>query len=183
MLTMDPNINGQAYGLSVLTPIILGRETGLRNDLEALRQGPDSPFEKVGGTHLVRLVIIPQLVYGAAPQEPDTLQSQYLLFESNFDGADLDAYLERLCRLIPETLDAIWGCCAGYPGASKPAPFKDYMRHNQIDCAFFVAAYPQATVQKVREVVALRQKFIAFAIAAQHQDAEPLKSLFDKTFR
>ena len=177
-----PNVSGQAYGLSVLTPIIPGREAGLQKYLDALPPGPASPLEKAGGTHLARWVIIPQLVYEGPLQKRDTLQSQYLLFESNFDGADLDGYLERLCRQVPDALDAVWGCCVGYPGASNPGRFKEYIRHNQIECTFFVAAYPDATVQEVRDALAFREKFTSFAIAAQRQDAAGLKRLFDTTF-
>ena len=177
-----PNISGQTYGLSVLTPIITGREADLQKYLEALPTGTASPLEKTCSTHLARWVIIPQLVYEGPPQKHDRLQSQYLLFESSFDGADLDAYLEMLCRQIPDTLDAVWGCCVGYPGMSDISRFKDYIRHNQIECTFFVAAYAEATVQDVRDALALREQFTAFAIAAQRQNAAALKRLFDATF-
>lgn len=176
------NVSGQAYGLTVLTPIIPGREENLKQYLESLPYGPEGPLEKTRCTHLARWVIIPQLYYEGAPQKRDTLGSQYLLFESNFDGADLDQYVAILCREMPQEADKIWGCCVGYPGIANVDAFRKYIRHNQIDCTFFVAAYPDATVDDVRTALAFRERFTAFAIAAQHLDAAALQQSFRTTF-
>lgn len=182
MKTRASNISGQAYGLTVLTPIIPGREDGLKRYLESLPYGAGSPLEKTGVTHLSRWVIIPQLIYEGAPQKWDTLGCQYLLFESSFDG-DLRAYLNLLCRTIPMEADAIWGCCVGYPGVKDAAAFDAYMRHNQIDCTLFVAAYPDATVAAVRESLAFRESFINFVIAGQKLKATALQQAFWATFK
>lgn len=176
-----PNVSGQAYALTVLTPIVPGREIELRTHLEGLASGPGSPLAQTDKTHVARWVIIDQLVYQGKPQKPDRLQSQYLLFESSFDGGELDPYLDDLCRCIPAELDAVWGCCVGYPGAD-PEKFKAYIRHNQIDAAFFVAAYPEATVSDVRESLAFRDRFIDFAIEAQGLDARALYDAFHSAF-
>ncbi|HEY6085236.1 MAG TPA: hypothetical protein VIU63_07550, partial [Nitrospira sp.] len=176
------NVSGQAYGLTVLTPIIPGREETLKQYLEDLPYGAESPFEKTRCTHLARWVIIPQLYYEGAPQKRDTLGSQYLLFESNFDGADLDKYVAVLCRDMPLEADKIWGCCVGYPGISNVDAFRKYLCHNQIDCTFFVAAYPDATVNDVRTALAFREEFTAFAIAAQQLDAVALQESFRAAF-
>jgi hypothetical protein len=176
------NVSGQAYGLTVLTPIMPGREESLKQYLESVPYGPAGPFEKTRCTHLARWVIIPQLYYEGAPQKRDTLGSQYLLFESNVDGADLDRYLTILCREMPQEADKIWGCCVGYPGSANVAAFRQYIRHNQIDCTFFVAAYPDATVDDVRTALAFREQFTAFAIAAQGLDAAALQQSFRAAF-
>lgn len=176
------NISGQAYGLTILTPIIPGREEQLKQYLEGLPYGSASPLERTGCTHLSRWVIIPQLVYEGEPQKRDTLGCQYLLFESNFDGADLDAYLALLCRQMSGEADAIWGCCVGYPGTKDTSAFQTYMRHNQIDCTFFVAAYPEATVDAVRKSLAFRDQFTEFAIATQSLDATALQKSFREAF-
>jgi hypothetical protein len=177
-----PNINGQAYALTVLTPIISGQESALQEYLENLGGGAQSPLEKTGTTHLARWVIIPQLVYEGEPQKPDSLKSQYLLFESNFDGADLDAYLAILIRTMPAECDAIWRHCVGYPGVADLDKFKAYIRHNQINATFFVAAYPLATVADVRQSLAFREKFTSFVVSGQNLDAAALQNAFQKTF-
>ena len=176
------NVSGQAYGLTVLTPIIPGREERLRQYLESLPYGSGSPLEKTGCTHLARWVIIPQLIYEGEPQKRDVLGCQYVLFESSFDGADLDAYLELPCHRMPQEADAIWGCCVGYPGVRNVAAFQVYMRHNQIDCTFFVAAYPDATIDAVRKSLELREEFTKFAIASQRLDPTALQQAFRAAF-
>ena len=48
--------------------------------------------------------------------------------------------------------------------------------------AFFVAAYPEATVSDVRESLAFRDRFIDFAIEAQGLDARALYDAFHSAF-
>jgi hypothetical protein len=165
-----PNVAGQAYALSVFTPILAGHADALRQHLEQLGSGATSPLAALPATHFARWVIIDDLVYEGAPQERDTLHSQYLLFESCLDG-DSDAYLEAMRTAMAAQADAIWGHCAGYPGSGAAAAFAAYMRHNQIEASFFVAAYPDATVEDVRASLALRERIIELAIAAQGLDA------------
>lgn len=171
------NVVGQAYALTVLTPIRPGREAELRSYLDGLPTGADSPLAKVTSTHVARWVIFPQLVYQGRPQKPDALKSQYLLFSSSFDG-DLDPYLDLLCARMAPEVDAIWGCCVGYPGLADRGLFKRYIRHNQIDSAFFVAAYPTTTVAQVRAALALKERILAFALEAQGMDDQRLHQTF-----
>lgn len=171
------NVFGQAYALTVITPIIPGREAGLRTYLENLPTGADSPLAKVTSTHVARWVIIPQLVYQGRPQKPDALKSQYLLFSSSLDG-DLDPYLDLLCARMAAEIEAIWGCCAGYPGLEDRGRFKRWIRHNQIDSQFFVAAYPHSTVAQVRAALDLKERILAFALEAQGMDDEQLHKAF-----
>jgi hypothetical protein len=165
-----PNVAGQAYALSVFTPILPGHVAELRQHLEQLGSGAQSPLAALPATHFARWVIIDDLVYEGAPQEHDTLHSQYLLFESCLDG-DSDTYIEAMRTAMAVEADAIWGHCAGYPGSGAAAAFAAYMRHNQIAASFFVAAYPDATVEDVRESLALRERIIELAIATQDVDA------------
>ena len=160
------NAAGQAYCLSVLTPVLPARESALCAYLEQLPKGDQGPFWKVGTTHFVRWVVIHQLVYEGPPQVRDTLGTPCLLFTAVFDGA-LDAYLDLLCSTLGTELDAVWGQCVGSPGTRDVQQFKAYLRHNQIDATFFYAAYPDASLRKVLEALDLRQRFTEFAIAAQ----------------
>ena len=122
MLTVDParpmsrNVSGQAYALTVLTPILDGHAAELTAHLDALPEGDASPLARVPGTHLGRWVVIDQVKYqGHGQRRRDSLDASRLLFTSNFDG-ELDPYLERLRTGLGEDADAIWGHCRGYPG-------------------------------------------------------------------
>jgi hypothetical protein len=175
------NRSGQAYALTVLTPIKVGREAALREHLDGLPGGAESPLAKVAGTHFARWVIIPQLVYEGPPQQRDELSSQYLLFTSNFDGG-LDAYLDELHRRLAPEAEAIWGECAGFPGTGDGDAFKGYLRRNQLDTTFFVAAYPNATLPEVLDALSLRERLIAFAVRGQGAHPPSLHASFRETF-
>lgn len=111
--------------MTVLTPILDGRESSLARCLDSLGDGPSSPLSRVPGTHLARWVIIGDVVYeGAGQRRVDHLTQGRLLFSSNFDGGILP-YLERLRAGLGDVADAIWGHCVGYPGirtAKRSAP-------------------------------------------------------------
>ena len=56
-----------------------------------------------------------QLIYEGEPQKRDALGCQYVLFESSFDGADLDAYLELLCHRMPKRLTRFGAAASATP--------------------------------------------------------------------
>ena len=111
------NVSGQAYALTVLTPILDGHAAELTAHLDALPEGDASPLARVPG-HAPRALggDRPGQVPGprAAPARL-ARRAARLLFTSNFDG-ELDPYLERLQTGLGEDADAIWGHCRGYPG-------------------------------------------------------------------
>lgn len=169
---MRNDVLGQSYALTVLSPILAGRESALESHLCALPVGIESPLARVPRTHFARWVIVPQPAYEGPPMRPDPWKSQYLIFTSCFDG-DLPSYLDDLCRLIGPDIDAIWGHCVGYPGSADGAAFARYVRHNQIGTEVYFAAYPDATVAKVRESLIRRDQVVKFAVAVQGlSDAE-----------
>lgn len=176
------NISGQAYSLTVLTPIIDGHETELAHYLNGLQSGDQSPLAGVHGTHFARWVVIDDVVYEGSDQgEREHLAHPRLLFTSNFDG-ELDPYLEALRVGLGDSADTIWGHCAGYPGSEDAGSFNGYLRHHQIDSSLFFAAYGDRTVEDVKRSLALRTRFIEFALRAQGLAAPELKAAFLQEF-
>jgi len=180
---MSHNVLGQSYAFLAMTPIIAGHEIALRTHLRGLDGGQGSPLAMVPRTHFGRWVIVPQPAFEGAPMHPDPWKSQYLLFSACFDG-DLASYLDDLCTLIPEEADAVWGHCAGYPsaGTTNRAGFARYLTHNQIDTSVYFSAYPEATVQRVRESLARRDDLVEFTVEAQGLDDAELQRRFRERF-
>ena len=178
----DPNSLGGIYGLTVLTPILPGQEAGLREYLEGMGKGPESPLADLPETHVARWVIIPKLTYQGPPQRPDELRSQQLLFSSTFDGPR-DLYLDRLCTVMPEHVDAIWQSCAGYPGpvAENPEGVRRYLLHNQVATGLFFAAYSHVTVEQVRDCLRRRELLGNFLTKSFEGPAE-LQAAFRESF-
>jgi hypothetical protein len=162
----DANRNGVAYSLTVIAPIVAGHEQAVREHIEALPQGPDSPLARLGALHFSRIQIFGELVYQGPPQKPDRLRESHLVFTSSFDG-DLGAYLRAICERLGEDADAWWQHCTGYPGTSEPVAFERWIREHQVDSAMFSVAYPEATVAGVLESLALRERLVEFAASAQ----------------
>ena len=179
---MSHNVSGQAYALTVLTPVREGHEQLLAEHLDALGDGDASPLARVPGTHIARWVILPDVKHqGAGQRHRDQLSTPRLLFSSNHDG-DVDAYLDGLRTGMGEEADKIWGHCRDYPGHGNAGTFRAYMRAHQLEAALFFAAYGDQTVADVHRNVDTRRRLIDFAIEAQRLDAQTLKSRFLETF-
>ena len=180
---MSHDVSGQAYGLTVMTPIAAGHEHALADHLAALPRSAQSPFARLPATHLARWVIVD----GLAPMGPlrrrTQLRSHQLLFSSTFDG-DRDAYLDHACRTIPGELDAIWSHCAGYPGpvAQAPGAFADYLRRHQLHTDMFFAPYGEHSVGQVRTALDRARRLRDLAVATQGASPEQLLAAFREAF-
>lgn len=175
------NTCGQAYALTVMTPIIEGRESSLTRYLGALQGGSASPLARVSGTHFARWVVIDDVVYEGPGQRRDHLNRGRLLFTSNFDGP-LEPYLERLRTGLGQAADTIWGHCPGYPGRDDADAFAGYLRGHQIESSLFFSAYGDRSVEDVTRSLALRRKVIDFALSSQGMAASELQATFLETF-
>jgi hypothetical protein len=173
-MPLNANRSGQAYALTVFTPIAPGHEERLRAHLEALPQD-DSPLARLPRTHFARWVIVGDFVREPGQRHEDRLHCPYLVFTSNFDGP-LSSYLDELSERMGEEALRIWGHCSGCP--EEISGLKAYLLHNQVDTGIFVAAYPHATVPRVRRALEMRRRTIAFAVRAQGLGPAELRKAF-----
>jgi hypothetical protein len=183
-----PNKSGGVYGLTILSPIIDDPHAGVSHDLQlriilgTMPRDADSPFAKVNSTHLCRLTVLNDVVYVGMPACEEHLQSQYLVFESNFDG-DLDPYLRSMAKAIPETVDAVWGHCLGYPGARDPDAFAAYMKKCQIATTFYFADVNDKTVQQTLNALQTQSAVAAFIERTAGLDGVNLQKAFAEFMR
>jgi hypothetical protein len=175
------NRSGQAYGLTVLTPILDGHESALARHLDELEGSDASPLSRVPGTHFARWVAVGDVVYEGPGQRRDHLKLARLLFTSNFDG-EVGSYLEALRTGLGGVADTIWQHCVGYPGSAHADSFAAYLRAHQIENSLFFAAYGDRTVGQVKRSLALRRQVIEFALSAQGLGAPELHTSFREAF-
>lgn len=173
---MSSNVSGQAYALTAIAPIEPGREDELRAFLEALPRDP-SPLIAVRRTHFARWVIVEDFFQEEEQPHEDHLAQQQLIFTSNFDGP-LETYLDELISELGELAEEIWGKCTGCPERPSPAELKAYLLAHRIDTGFFFAAYGQATVERVRAALDLRERLMSFAVESQGMEPAELQSAF-----
>ena len=133
---------------------------------------------------MARFVIVPDFHNDKAwkQRKEERLEIPALIFSSNLDlaGQDIDSYLDELAEGFAPHVAEIWGRCIG--GPQDPEDLKAYLKHNQIDCGFFYAAYGQATVPKVKASLAQRDKLMAFATRTQGMEPAELQKAFIKEF-
>lgn len=124
---------------------------------DAIAAWPASPFADLPGTHFARLVVVPGLRRAAVDQPADDLGGPSLLLSAFFDD-EPDAWLAAL----PPALDDVLCCCRGFPDAGR-ATVRAWLAEHRIAATAIFGAYPEATVAQVREALAFRERFRAFA--------------------
>lgn len=162
---------GELGAFCALTPV--ADAGGLRTALDGLGRGDDSPFAALPGTHFARLVVLGDLRREAARQPADALGAPQLMFSAFFDG-DAEPYLAALCRAMPAEAHAVWRHCRGCPGdpAERPHAFRRWLLDHRVPATQVFAAYPHATVGRVREALAFRAALREFALGpgGPHRD-------------
>lgn len=136
--------------LTAVTPIIPGRRAQLQQVLAAVSEriatGGPTPLDEIGTVHFARWVVLPDDQDGGA-----------LLFTTNFDGP-WDDYIEDFAARAPESFDAIYSNCEGWPerGSRDVEAFKAYVREHEVPTAVYYRAYPTATVKQVKAALKLK---------------------------
>ncbi|MEP6716020.1 MAG: hypothetical protein ABJC09_10635 [Terriglobia bacterium] len=180
-----PNQSGSVYGLTLLSPIIgdphapVSHDLQLRLILGSMPRDHESPFAKVDSTHMCRLTVMNDVIYVGMPACEEHLQLQYLVFESNFDG-DLETYLRRMAQQIPETVDAVWSHCLGYPGVINPDAFVAYMKKCQVTTTFYFADVNDKTVGQTLTALQTQSAVGAFVERNAGVHGAPLQQAFLK---
>lgn len=184
---------GQAYGLTVLSPILndsdekgIARDVVLRAVLRSYNDAPESPFARVPTTHLARWTIIDEAPFESIPAKVDHFKWKYLLFTSNFDGGTdgdevaLKRYVTSLCTNIPDVLAPVYANCAEAPDVRDVDRFYAYIRRCQVKTTFLFGAYPEASVDQVLRALVAQRRVGDFI--ADQQDAAPSPAQLQQRF-
>ncbi len=84
-----------------------------------------------------------------------------LISATNFKG-DLEDHMRDFAGRAPDGIDAIWGHCEGYPGASGYPKLRDYILGHAVETTGYYCAYPDAAVQDIRKALSWKGKFDTF---------------------
>jgi hypothetical protein len=177
------NKSGSVYGLTVLSPIIDDPHASVSHDLQlrmylgGLPRDERCPFAKVTSTHIARLTVMNDVVFVGSPAKEEHLKSQYLVFESNFDG-ELDEYLRAMVTEVPEHVEAVWSHCVGYPGIKSVEAFQAYIKKCQLETTFYFADVNDKTVSQTLRALQTQASVAAFIEANQGKPAAELQHAF-----
>jgi hypothetical protein len=117
------------------------------------------------------------VIYVGTPARDEHLQSKYLVLESNLDG-DLDTYLTRMAKEIPDLVESVWSHCVGYPSVRDPAAFAAYMKKCQIETTFYFADVNNQTVKSTLRALKVQASVAEFIARHQGKPAAELQAAF-----
>jgi hypothetical protein len=154
---------GQAIAITTLTPVRPEKLGKLKFRMWFVRcvPGVGRPLAKLAFIYFGRWTVVEAL-------PGHSLNSPYLLFESNYDGGWAD-YLDAFADRIPGRLTRMWETCYGFEQEVlhargrdgrpfQPAPFKRYVDKNELEVLHFYSAYPEETTRTVNQAIALADR-------------------------
>jgi hypothetical protein len=203
------NISGNAYALTILSPIINGRLGDVayaelvRHRLEQWNLLQNSPMAKVPQTYLARYYVLDDVYIQSLPgasafdtssdllpvmskalrmqslPPKDHLKSKYLVFSSNFHG-DLDAYLHGMWHAMSDEIKSVWGLCYGFAEVRDAAAFAVYMKKCQLTAALFFVGSNDDPLEEQLKALYLKQEFSRFALESQGLPTAELKKRYQE---
>ena len=158
------NVSGKAYGMNVVTPMRPSRTWINRALFMAARALPRSLGGLLGLSiiHFARWIIIKRDQWPDLGQGKQSLQNDYMLFCSNFNGT-WDQYIDTFSDGIPGGLDLLWYSSTRYPHSIPISPFKGYIRDNQVDTDYYYNSVPGAAQRDVKSALRVRRAILELA--------------------
>src|SRR5450631_3343384 len=173
------NVAGKAYGMNAVTPMPPWMTWVQRALFMISRAVPSSLGGLLGLSiiHFARWVIIKRNQWPDLGQGKQTLQNDYMLFCSNFNGT-WDQYIDAFSDGIPSGLDLLWYSSTRYPHSIPISPFKSYIRANQIDTDYYYNSVPGAAQRDIKSALRVRRAILN--LAGQHASLAPAE--FQKAY-
>lgn len=179
------NVAGKAYAMNVVTPSHPWQTWTNRLLFMVARGLPSRLMGLLGLSliHFARWVIIKRDQWPDLGQGREQLQSDYMLFCSNFNGT-WDQYIDAFSDGIPNGLNLFWYSATKYPLSIPITPFKTYITYNQVGTDYYYNATPGAAQRDVKSALkvydAVRDLVAAHARLAD--DPEAFSEAFQKAY-
>jgi hypothetical protein len=158
------NVAGKAYAMNVLTPMKPWKTWINRLIFMFARTNPGTLQGLMGLSliHFARWVMIRREQWPDFGQGKEECINDYMLFCSNFNGT-WDQYVDAFSDGIPSGLDLFWYSSTKYPKSVPITPFKNYIRHNQIDTTYYYNATPGAAQRDIKAALRVYRELLALA--------------------
>jgi hypothetical protein len=166
------NVAGKAYAMNVITPMRPCLTWINRALFMVSRAIPTTLLGLLGLKiiHFARWVIIKRDQWPDLGQGKPSLQNDYMLFCSNFNGT-WDQYIDAFADAIPGGLDLLWYSSTRYPHSIPISPFKSYIRANQIDTDYYYNSVPGAAQRDLKAALRIRRAILD--LATKHASLSP----------
>src|SRR5580658_5726563 len=151
-----PNTAGKAYAMNVITPMP-PLVTWLQRLIFMVARAFPGTLQGLLGLkliHFARWVIIRRDQWPDLGQGKQSLQHDYMLFCSNFNGT-WDQYIDAFADGIPNGLDLFWYTSVKYPNSIPVTQFKDYISVNQFHTNYYYNATPGSAQRDIKSALKL----------------------------
>ena len=185
-----PNKSGNAYGLTLLCPILQGSPKKaaegmndqtyadlIRYQLQQLTVNEESPMARVPNTYLSRLFVLNDVPYQGRPAMLEHLKSNYLVFSSNFHG-ELEDYLNGMWSAVEPEIRAVLQYCVGFDRVTNVTTFIEYVKACQVTTTFFFNGSSDEPLAVQLKSLYLKQELSKFAFANQGKSPADLQAAF-----
>jgi hypothetical protein len=180
------NKSGNAYGLTLLCPIMQGGPADaagqtyaslMRYQLQKLGCNSASPLALVPNTYLARFYVLNDVSFQGKPAHLDHLKSDYLVFSSNFHG-ELEPYLTGLWEAVGSQVSVFMRNCVGFDAVSDCASFIAYVKKCQVTTTFFFVGSTDESLEEQLKGLYLKQEFSKFVFENQGRNPAELQAAF-----
>lgn len=167
------NIDGQVLALTVFSTVKWWGRLWLPLVFLYARLFPKSrgTLARLSFIHFARWTLVRRIPYNGPPQPAHKLNYAHLFFESNFNGG-WEEYIDAFSYILTTGMTTFWGSSYGFPKPLPTAPFKDYIRRNEIVANHFYSAYPEATTTMVLAALEVGEKLDPLRKRAAAMDPE-----------
>ena len=177
-----PNTAGKAYAMNVVTPMSPWA-TGLQRFIFMIARAMPSTLKGLLGLqmiHFARWVLIRRDQWPDMGQGRQSMQYDYMLFCSNFNGT-WDQYIDAFADGIPNGLDLFWYASLKYPKSIPITAFKSYITHNQFDTNYYYNATPGSAQRDIKSALNVYDALKTLAQVHRASAADP--SAFASQYR
>jgi hypothetical protein len=174
------NVAGKAYGMTLITPMRPAKTWVNRFVFAAVRLNPAflSGLLSLSIIHFARWVIIPRERWPEIGGDNE-LANDSMLFISNFNGT-WDQYIDSFSDGIPNGLDLMWYSSTAYPGSIPITPFKNWIKHNQIDIDYYYNSTPGSAQRDIKSALRIWAGIDVLTQALPSADPEAFALLYAK---
>jgi hypothetical protein len=160
--TSSRNVAGQAIAITVFSTVKWWGRIWLPLVFWYTRAFPGrgKDLRALSFIHFARWTLIKRLPHNPG-QPPETQRYAHMLFESNFNGG-WEEYIDAFSHILTSGMKLFWGSSYGFPQPLPTAPFKAYIKRNELEASHFYSAYPKATVTIVNAALELDERLADF---------------------
>jgi hypothetical protein len=161
--TESRNVDGQAIAITVFSTVKWWGRVWLPVVFLYARLVPSAhgTLAKLSFIHFARWTLVRRIPYNGPPQQRERLHYPHLFFESNFNGG-WEEYIDAFSHILTRGMTLFWGSSYGFPKPLPTAPFKRYIKTNELPASHFYSAYPDYTTTMVLSALELEPKVTAF---------------------